>query len=86
MGKNAAKGKGGGRSKRRKTNESNGWLNVGDRTIITFRVDGVKFLYPAVVASVETKTTTLPGGLPGDADLRNDGEVCRHFETTPECG
>ena len=53
MGKNAAKGKGGGRSKRLKTNESNGWLNVGDRTIITFRVDGVKFLYPAVVASVK---------------------------------
>ena len=64
MGKNAAKGQGGGRSKkRRKKNESNEeWLNVGERTTITFRVDDENLLFPAVVASVEIDRVSDPRG------------------------
>jgi hypothetical protein len=56
-----AKGQGGGRGKkRRKKNDE--WPKEGKRIIIKFRVDDEDVQFPAVVASVKTKTTTRPGG------------------------
>ena len=43
-----------------KKNESNEeWLNVGERTTITFRVDDENLLFLAVVASVEIDEMTV---------------------------